>query len=261
MRMEVVELMRALGFQTALRDFHPEEGIILGGKITVSGENACIVCFHGPSFRDKEWGVFSIDRINGSFSTEASPAVKDRGDRKPTCKQVCTLSLGSAEVKSDSLGAIYRISAGRSHIIPITGNTIENWLMCVCIDYHLHPERYKDLGANALPLIKFSKKLNIQEVLLVPAFEVKLENSHYWPLPSVQSDEAVLPEKDMPVVKCSLTSSFSKGISVTTTVDHYFFLHDVIKGYIDTLTRTQKAAQSSKCRTVWNKNVRAYSCQ
>ena len=254
MKIEVVELMRALGFQTSLADFHPqEEGIILGGKITVSGQNACIVCFHGTSFRETEWAVFNVELVNASFSTEAAPGIEDHwesGDRKPTCKQICSFSLGSEDMQRNNLGAIYRVSAGRTRVPPITGTNIQDWLMFACIASWLHPDRFK--AASSSSLVKLSKKLSIQSVLLVPTLRVMLQNDHFWPPLSApfwlepHGASAETAEGDVPLVKCALTSTFFNGISVTTTVDHYFFLHDVIKGYIDTVTRRNMTTQSSE---------------
>ena len=250
MKMEVFDLMRALGFQPSLADFHPQkEGIVLGGKITVSGQNACIVCFHGTSFRETEWAIFSIDLLNASFSTEANPGIEDTfesGDRKPSCRQVCSLSLGTKDVQSNKLGAIYRVSAGRTHIPPVTGTSVQEWLMFACITHHLQPQLYEAVASPSIA--KLGKKLNVMSVLLVPALSVRLQNDHYWPPlsdPFWLSPHGAGASGEMPLVKCALTSSFSSSISVTTAVDHYFFLHDVIKGYVDTLTKSQSLADQS----------------
>lgn len=247
MKMEVFDLMRALGFQPSLADFHPQkEGIVLGGKITVSGQNACIVCFHGASFRETEWAIFSVDLVNASFSTEATPGLEDTfesGDRKPSCRQVCSLSLGGGDVRSNNLGAIYRVSAGRTHIPPVTGTSLQDWLMFACITHHLRPEVFA--AAASLSIAKLSKKLSVMSVLLVPAFDVRLQNDHHWPALSAPfwlSPHGAGASGEIPLVKCALTSSFSSSISVTTTVEHYIFLHDVIKGYVDTLTKSEGLA-------------------
>lgn len=224
--------MRILGIATPL-DGHHE--VSLGGKIFISGKNICIVCFHGPSFRDIEWAVFNIDLINASFSTQAIPGIAKQSisdeyrthDR--TCQQRVRLSLGGDDSRPqyDQLGTIYRVQAGRSGVPPVTGSSIQNWLAYACIDYHLHVDKYT---SDTSTLVRLSKKLTIHPVLLVPAFSVELINDHFWPRHSEAGH--------LPRVECSLISQFSDpGISVTTNVDHYLFLHDLIKAYIDYLER------------------------
>ena len=247
MKVGSMNLMRTLGIHT------PEglHNVLLGGTITIKGQNVCIVCFHGTSFRDTEWAVFNSDFINASFSTRAIPGllaanVANKGqegynqfERRRTCQQICTLELGTKESRSNDLAAVYRVSApGR--VPPITGTNVNDWLAYACIDYHLHKEKYDSLAGkqSVTAMVKFSRKLSIQPVLLVPAFTMKLTNDHFWPLTtnwSGLSEGSASP--DVPIVECSLVSTFSEGISVTTTVDHYLFLHDLVTGYIEYLEK------------------------
>ncbi len=258
--------MQALGIPT------PSQGppeVSLGGKITVSGQNVCLVCFHGPTFRETEWAVFNIDLLNASFSTQAIPglgtpalpeALEDQVEgynqlkMRRTCQQICRVQLGTKETRSTQLAAIYRVSTGRSRVPLITGTNVHDWLDYACIDYTLHSEKYAHTPSSSQSnLIKFSRKLNVQSILLVPALCVELTNDHFWPALRGSrrvswhgTEEEGPPVGDsVPVVECSLVSSFSAGISVTTTVDHYLFLHDLVKGYIDYLER-HKTPLSSK---------------
>ena len=243
MRVGSVELMRTLGLHAPLNGHHV---VSLGAKITVSGENFCLVCFHGPSFRETEWGVFNIDTINASFSTQAIPGLgkaqqmeltEQGSDVLPmkqvrTCQQIVHLSLGHTPweetQKLAELAAIYRVSAGRTRPPSIAGTTTENWLGYACIDYHLHGDKY---ATDTSTLVRLSKKLHVQPVLLVPAFTVELVNDHFWPQNAGMSSEEEFTHP--PLVECGLMSSFAQGISVTTNVDHYLFLHDLVKAYID----------------------------
>ena len=230
MKVSSVELMRTLGIVTPLDGHHD---VSLGGKIFISGRNICIVCFHGPSFRDTEWAVFNIDLINANFSTQAIPglamkALSDERTPNRTCQQRVRLCLGEdGKSQQQELGTIYRVLAARSGVPSVNGTTIQNWLAYACIDYHLHADKYT---SDTSTIVRLSKKLTIHPILLVPAFSVELINDHFWPL---HSEEGLLPR-----VECSLLSMFSDpGISVTTNVDHYLFLHDLIKSYIDYLER------------------------
>ncbi len=265
MRVGSLQLMQALGIPTFSQG--PPD-VSLGGKITVSGQNMCLVCFHGPTFREEEWVVFNTDLINASFSTLAIPGLGsptmpelmgetmegyNQLTMRRTCQQICLLQLGTEESRSLELATIYRVSAGRSRVPLITGTNVHDWLDYVCIDYTLHSEKYeKTPSSSQAAFVKFSKKLNVQPILLVPAFTIELTNDHFWPVCRrtrrlsvliAEEEGAALPE--VPVVECSLVTSFSGGISVTTTVDHYLFLHDLVKGYIDYLER-HKAPLSSR---------------
>ena len=263
-RVGSVELMRTLGIHTPGEQLHD---VSLGGKFTIAGENVCLVCFHGTSFRETEWAVFNMDLINASFSTQAIPGLGatlmnlesqaeeglTRKKRIRTCQQICTLRLGTDDSRSGELAAVYRVSAGRSRVPPVTGTNVNDWLAYACIDYHLHAEKYINATAKLSALVKLSKKLNIQPVLLFPAFSVELINDHFWPLViNGQQQEGVTAQDptpdELPLVECSFVSRFSEGISVTTTVNHYLFLHDLVKGYTEYLEKHQAVGSKDTAR-------------
>ena len=235
--------MRTLGIHT------PEDGqndVSLGGRITIAGGNICVVCFHGPSFRETEWAVFNIDQVEAGFSTQAIPGLgtsasfAQKEDDTPfrthtrNCQQICTLSLGNRVSSSSQLGCIYRVATNKGRVPSITADNVHNWLAYACIDIHLHAEKY---AADTSTLVRLSKKLNIQPVLLVPPFQLELINDHFWPTRKGETP-------GIPKVECSLTSQFSGSISVTTSVDHYLFLHDLVKAYIEYLEKHQTALGS-----------------
>lgn len=257
--------MQALGIPTPT--LGPPE-VSLGGKFTIFGQNVCLVCFHGPTFRETEWVVFNIDLINASFSTQAIPGLGtptapelvegglegyNQLRMRRTCQQICRVQLGTKKSRSKDLAAIYRVSAGRSRVPLITGTNVHDWLDYACIDYTLHMEKYESSPSSSQSnLVKFSRKLNVQSILLVPAFSIELTNDHFWPAfgtsrrtSLAQDEEGTVPPENVPLVECSLVSRFSEGISVTTTVDHYLFLHDLVKGYIDYLERHKTPLSST----------------
>lgn len=223
-----MDLMHILGIQPP-KDAHHE--VCLGGNISMSGQSVCIVCFHGPSFRETERAVFSIDQVMASFSTQAIPGLsrwQSQSDAMQThlrtCQQIVQLDLG--EDNEGQLATIHRVSTGRARVLHIAGTSIRDWLAYACIDAFLHEDKYTNDNST---LVRLSRKLSVQPVLLVPAFSVKLINDHSWP---IATEDNLVPR-----VECTLTSSFSEGISVTTTVDHYLFLHDVVKGYMEYLKK------------------------
>ena len=206
--------------------------VSLGGEITLAGQNLCLVCFHGTSFRDHEWAVFNIDHLSASFLTQAIPSMGTEAKTATrACHQVCRLQLGEQDCKLTELATVHRVSAGRGRVPPITGTNINNWLAYACIDCHLHKLNYEDPTTQAQQtVLKLSKRLNIQQVLLVPGVSVKLINDHFSSAGSSQ-------QHLLPLVECSLFSKFSAGISVSTNVDHYLFLHALVKSYIEYLER------------------------
>lgn len=211
--------------------------VSLGGKLTLLGQNVCLVCFHGTSFRDHEWAVFNIDQLAASFLTLAIPglgAVTERESLTRTCQQICKLQLGEDRHNPTELATVHRVTAGRGRVAPITGTNISNWLTYACIDSHLHKQNYDNPTPSQLVVLKFSKKLNIQQILLVPALRIELINDHFWP---VLGSEGLQGLQQTPLVECSLISQFSAGISVSTNVEHYLFLHDLVKNYIEYLER------------------------
>ena len=218
--------MEVLGIRPP-RDAHHE--VSLGGVIGLSGDSLCITCFHGPSFRESERVVFNIDKLSASFSTQAIPGLgrwqTEAHTHLRTCQQIVKLSLDDEGVNVLALASIHRVSTGKASVPTITKNTgIKDWLAYACIDAVLHEDKFT---TDSSTLVRLCRKLNVQQVLLVPAFSVTLINDHFWPL---QDDGT-------PKVECTLTSSFSDSISVTTTVDHYLFLHDLVKGYTDYLDK------------------------
>ena len=241
-----LELMRALGVPARLG--HHE--VSLGGKITLSGQNLCLVCFHGTSFRDNEWAVFNTDQLAASFLTLAIPGLgaatqatgggEGEGEGglaqaqayRRTCQQICKLQLGEAGSSLAELATVHKVTAGKGRVPPITGTNINNWLAYACIDCHLHAQGYANPTAAQQTVLKFSKRLSIQQILLVPGLTVELINDHFWPVLGPRKPQPLPPR-----VECSLISHFSAGISVSTNVEHYLFLHDLVTNYIEYLER------------------------
>ena len=224
--------MRALGVPAR----PGQHEVSLGGKISLSGHNVCLVCFHGTSFRDHEWAVFNIDQLAVSFLTLAIPglgAVTESLTR--TCQQICKLQLGEEGGRLAELATVHRVAAGRGRVPPITGTNINDWLAYACIDCHLHREHYDTPTPAQHAVLKFSKKLTIHQILLVPGLSLELINDHFWPVLSTGSLQQL--QINPPLVECSLISHFSSGISVSTNVEHYLFLHDLVKNYIEYLER------------------------
>ena len=242
-----VELMKTLGIHFPDDSRH---SVSLGGKITVSGQNLCIVCFHGPSFRENEWAVFNIDQVHSSFSTQAIPGLTSLSQAEEgipytethirTCQQIVNLILGDEDDSTNKteLAAIYRVQLGRSRVPPLASTPIQSWLAYACIDSHIHPEKY---ASDNSTLVRLGRKLTVHPLLIMPSFNVELINDHFWPRLCQDVEQGLTPR-----VECSLISSFQQpGIAVTTTVDHYLFLHDLVKAYIEYFEKHKAPAISA----------------
>ena len=55
----------------------PDKGTILGGKISLNGNNLTLATFHGINFRSKSWALFTMDEPSISFDSEAQDVTDD----------------------------------------------------------------------------------------------------------------------------------------------------------------------------------------
>ena len=239
-RVGSIKLMNALGIQISTF----QHDVSLGGFINVSGDNLTVVCFHGTSFRETEWAVFNIDLISAKFSTLAIPGLgvisEDLEDghaagKRRICKQECFLQLGNQSSKLTELAAVYRVTAGRGGVPPVSPAEISEWLNYACINHYFHSNQ----GAVTKPAgyIKESQKLSINPICCLPAFTVNLINDHLWPSLRELEDQVLSGMTESATVECTLVTTFSDGIAVTTTIENYLFLHDLFKAYIEYLEK------------------------
>lgn len=68
-----------------------EEGMILGGTLTLRGNNLSLGCFHGINFRSKSWAVFTINEPYIAFATEAQKT-QNEGDSSKFLLQIYVLN-------------------------------------------------------------------------------------------------------------------------------------------------------------------------
>ena len=252
-RVGSIELMKALGIHVS----SIQHDVSLGGSINVSGRNLCMACFHGSSFRETEWAVFNVDHINTSFTTIAIPGANidgfDKnvvvGKRRRICQHICNVSLGDSESRFRELAAVYRVSARRGGVPPFSPQEISEWLDYACIYHHIHSTSVEGGSGTSSSFFKFSQKLSIQPVISLPVFNVKLINDHFYlPLNVLEDPSAQVAESA--TVECSLFSKFVEGISITTTVDDYLFLHDLFKAYIEHLEKHKTSFRKSAIKLI-----------
>ena len=62
----------------------PKDGMILGGTLTLRGNNLTLGCFHGINFRSKSWAIFTMCEPYICFATEAQKTI-DEGMNLELC--------------------------------------------------------------------------------------------------------------------------------------------------------------------------------
>lgn len=232
-------LLEALGFTVATNNEHT---VSFMGTIGITGNSVCLACLHGPTFRETEWAVFSLCNITASFSTQAIPSFIMSAhshkvgwglDNRRICLQNALLTLGNDKPKASSrFGSVFRV-VNKGTMPPLTNQPLAQWVSFVCIDHYIHP----DLPQNKL--FKYTRKFSISAVFGIPSLKLEMVHEHFYPSKSLSLQS----EAEQPIVAnvvCSFITSFRDSIAITTTADHYFFLHNLVKGYVEAYSKTKK---------------------
>ena len=236
---------RASSLLLALGIYSPEaaKGISLVGKVEVQGNSFTLACLHGTNFSEKEWAVFCIQTVFGSFETIAIPCLAE-ADKKVVnpkedkqtrvCRQTLKFLLGDSKGTKQYAG-VYKVSSGRGAIPLLSSNSnLNEWLCYRCIEKYLTEVSTTDTAKLSGLLFKTPE---VVPVLTVPGVTFDLTNDHFWP----SSESFAQPNFPIPAVKCHLVTEFASGISISTYVDRYDFLHQLIRGYIDYLQEQSSA--------------------
>lgn len=238
-----VSLLEALGFAVA----NNEHTVSFTGTIGISGDSVCLACLHGPTFRETEWAIFSLCNISASFSTQAIPSFilsahsHKMGwglDNRRICRQSTVLTLGKDETgKSSQVGSVFHV-VNKGTMPPLTKELAE-WVSFVCIDHHIHP----DLPQTKL--FKYTRKLSISAIFGMPALNLEMVHDHFYPSKSLSCET----EQIVANIVCSFLTKFHDSIAITTAAGHYIFLHDLVKAYVDSYTKSKKGT----CAIMWYK--------
>lgn len=230
-----LSLLEALGFSVT----NNAHSVSFTGTIGITGNSVCLACLHGPTFRETEWAIFSLCNIMASFSTQAIPSFIMSAhshklgwglENRRICQQCILLTLGKGKKGTSSqFGSVFHV-VNKGTMPPLTNQPLAEWVSFVCVDHHIHPE---------LPqtkLFKYTRKLNISGVFGMPALQLKMIHDHFYPSKSlsVETDQSVAN------VVCSFVTTFQDSIAITTAADHYFFLHNLVKAYVDSYSKSKK---------------------
>ena len=216
-----------------------EHTVSFMGTIGITGNSVCLACLHGPSFRETEWAIFSLCNIAASFSTQAIPSFIMSAhshkvgwglDNRRICRQSTMLTLGNNKTDAQcQFGSVFRV-VNRGTMPPLTSNPLAEWVSFVCIDHHIHP----NLPQNKL--FKFTRKVSISGVFGIPALKLEMIHDHFYPSKSLSCEAKQITAN----VVCSFLTKFQNSIAITTAAEHYFFLHDLVKLYVESYTKSKR---------------------
>ncbi|XP_071088521.1 bridge-like lipid transfer protein family member 1 [Haliotis cracherodii] len=229
----------------------PSEGMILGGTVTLQGENLSLASFHGINFRSKSWAIFNIREPYIYFSTEAQKT-PDRGTH---VVQDLTFIIGHKLTKGGTssqpppnssaphMATICKVSRG--HYVPQQFTSVQEWF-----NYAFFSSDMKEI--DSFPSVRRehcesptehrkSRKPQAynhesEMIFAFPSLYMNLKTFHYQGEHEPQNDDP------RPVVESSFVTEFYDHIFVAMDAEVILFLHDLVSSYIK---EKDKGARSS----------------
>jgi len=236
-------LLQALGF-TITNDIHH---ICYMGSMSIIGNSVCLACLHGRRFQETEWAIFSLRNVSASFTTQAIPSfissIRTRSGLKDRriCQQIVSASLEKSKNGGPLCGSVYRVQ-NKGNMPILTSQPIDQWVSFVCIDHHIHPD------SPQTKLFKYTKKLNISQIFGIPPLELKMTHDHFYPIKSHSITERDEEQQQVTAkVVCAFHTAFHHSIAITTSAEHYFFLHNLVKDCLDYYTAHRKGKLCRAC--------------
>lgn len=209
----------------------------LGGILLLEGDRFGLACLKGSHFRDSTWALFVLRQVKARYETVTVRGKRalvigkqsEANFRSPVnavSLQSFSIGLGNEGNNSEKLLMVEKVS--RSRTAPLVFNKsvdIDDWLDLICRkESKSQPlSRRTNIATNAF---------ESRTIFACPSFDFELNTSHYWP----ELGDCPVNEDDIPLVECSLTSSFRDSVAAATDVDLYLFLHDLIISYRTELT-------------------------
>ncbi|XP_036364401.1 transmembrane protein KIAA1109 homolog isoform X4 [Octopus sinensis] len=230
----------------------PKEGTILGGTVTLKGNNLSLACFHGFNFRSKSWAIFTINEPDIIFATEAQKSAEGG-----TCiVQDLTFRVGhdtTQHISEKNMATICKLSRG--HYMPPPFTSVREWF-----HYAFASAEIKDL--DTFPAIQHDKPESPTEhkksrktqdyshdreiIFAFPSMQMHFKTKHF------QGEHEPSMEEDKPIVECSFITEFEDHISVAMDAEVIWFLHDLVSSYI-------KEKDKSTARLGFNASTKANS--
>ncbi|XP_053399583.1 bridge-like lipid transfer protein family member 1 isoform X2 [Mercenaria mercenaria] len=225
----------------------PKEGMILGGTLTLRGNNLTLGCFHGINFRSKSWALFTMNEPYICFATEAQKTI----DEGTHVVQDLTFYVGHdlASHQEKNMANVLKISRG--HSMPPTFTNTHEWF-----HYAFSNSEIKDLDAfprmqragSESPSDYRKRKYmdyshDSEMIFALPSLQLQLRTTHQ------QAEQEPVDDDPKPVVECSFVTEFEDHIYVAMDAEVFLFLHDLVMAYIqekDKGTRTSVVASGGK---------------
>ena len=198
----------------------------LAGALTLRGNRFALACLHGSGFRDAVWALFIFEKLTAAYETLAlfEDDAMELAERKRSAilvpqfasRQRLHVTLGAGTEGATATTEFLTVQkVRRRNVLPVTTkSSVDAWLRFLC--------RLESGG------IGFDGKESFK-TLAFPAFALNLRTTHYWP-PGLERRQK--PPEQFPLVYSDLTTSFTGSIAVTTVIERYLFLQDLIKSYI-----------------------------
>ncbi|XP_050415172.1 bridge-like lipid transfer protein family member 1 [Patella vulgata] len=212
----------------------PEEGMVLGGSVTLKGEHLCLASFHGINFRSKSWALFSIRQPYISFSTEAQ---KTENDNTHIVQDLSFIVGGAKAPDSNGQHMVTICKLSRGHYVPQQFTSVQEWFT-----YAFATNEIKELDTfpviikdrcrpESPPEHRKTRKSQVYnhetEIIFgMPSMTLNLKTSH------LQGKNVPVTEDAPPVVECTFVTEFYDHINVAMDAEVILFLHDLVLSYI-----------------------------
>ncbi|BFZ14882.1 hypothetical protein BsWGS_17921 [Bradybaena similaris] len=228
-----------MGYQfSMLPSVLPQQGMVLGGTMTLEGQGLMLASFHGVNFRAKYWALFNIKDPYIYFSTEAQKIpegvhiVQDlqfivgQQGKEPT-------GVTSPQAIHNHMATICKIS--RTQHMPPNFTTVDEWFTYAMTSSATDPkvvteffgERTEEEASHKFSKVKATYYSHETEVIFAfPSLYMNLKTCHF--------QEELPPAEDgpRPVVECSFVAEFYDHIYVAMNAEVILFLHDLVSSYI-----------------------------
>ncbi|XP_076117611.1 bridge-like lipid transfer protein family member 1 isoform X3 [Mytilus galloprovincialis] len=208
----------------------PKEGTILGGNISLHGNNMTLACFHGINFRSKSWALFCLNEAFIVFATEAQKT--QDGDLHIVQDLKLNIGREAQHTLGKNMASVCKISRG--HTMPPTFTSVQEWF-----HYAFATSEIKDLDnfptmqRYGVESPKDHRRRRTQDyfhdtemIFVLPSLEMCLKSIHKQGEYEPQSDD------ERPVVEVTFVTEFEDHIYVAMDAEVILFLHDLISLYI-----------------------------
>ncbi|XP_035828649.1 transmembrane protein KIAA1109 homolog isoform X2 [Aplysia californica] len=233
----------------------PQEGMVLGGTMTLEGQGLMLASFHGVNFRAKYWALFNIKDPYIHFSTE-SQNIPEGGTHIVQDLQFVVGQQNKqmgvtprADALHNHMATICKIS--RTQHMPPNFTCLHEWFTYAMTSSATDPKVVLEFpsasrGADMEHQRKTSKvkatyySHETEVIFAFPSLYMNLKTSHF------QGEKPPEEGEDRPKVECSFVAEFYDHIYVAMDAEVILFLHDLVSSYIREKDRGSGPRPSSK---------------